>query len=404
MVSKYFRNIYFTIIPMAGVGFTDQMYQFSSFYKLGLSLGYQYLHTPFVNTRSSANIYSFLGFNDYFSRESALLKLSIKIRAKLLRYRRIYIDFKLSDQLIQTHDIQTFKNLQEFINSQVKSKQDSGKSIVIVTFRLTGERQFLKLIHRCLPQFPDRLNLKKIYDKKNPPSKVIATENKFKILVHIRQGDTAIIETPWDTFIPLWLGKSLTELREYNSTTPEITDFVIEPELYYQFLVQLLQFLSHEQLSISIFSDGYQRGFETIKKKGDNLHLTSRQLQELESSIVDYDQQKFKIFTQLKNTQLKIGETEESLYQLIDASLQADIIVVGNQQRMIPKLIANYPDNERKKVIILLEKKTYLFSDFYESLGLDPECVKVIRVNLKQFSIKEVAKEVLQVLPLIASN
>lgn len=43
-------DIAFTIIP-SNAGFTDQLFQFSTYYKLGLSLGYRYMHSTFRNTR-----------------------------------------------------------------------------------------------------------------------------------------------------------------------------------------------------------------------------------------------------------------------------------------------------------------------------------------------------------------
>ena len=46
----------FTIEPTdPAAGFTDQLMQFGAFYKLGLHLGYEYLHTAFISRRSNGS-------------------------------------------------------------------------------------------------------------------------------------------------------------------------------------------------------------------------------------------------------------------------------------------------------------------------------------------------------------
>ena len=69
MIDKTEKNTtYFTILP-SNAGFTDQLFQFSTYYKFGLSLGYVYKHSTFANTRHGAEqIFDFLGFNEHFSR------------------------------------------------------------------------------------------------------------------------------------------------------------------------------------------------------------------------------------------------------------------------------------------------------------------------------------------------
>ena len=60
-VSK--EPVYFTC--KVGGGFTSQLIEFLTFYKLGRSLGYRYVHTPFANKRSSPRVHDFLGVDSY---------------------------------------------------------------------------------------------------------------------------------------------------------------------------------------------------------------------------------------------------------------------------------------------------------------------------------------------------
>ena len=51
----------------------------------------------------------------------------------------------------------------------------------------------------------DDIDFNSIYfnARKQMPWKSNYEKNKINLLVHIRQGDTAVIETPWDTYIPV---------------------------------------------------------------------------------------------------------------------------------------------------------------------------------------------------------
>ena len=110
--SETSKIIYFTVMPLNSCGFTDQILQFSSFYKLGLSLGYQYIHTPFINKRSSWNIYNFLGFNNHFDQNIINFKIRNFFRFNK-RYR--YIHLEINDKFLKKKGITNFHELQDLV-------------------------------------------------------------------------------------------------------------------------------------------------------------------------------------------------------------------------------------------------------------------------------------------------
>lgn len=152
-------RVYFSIYP-TGAGFTDQLLQFSAFYRLGLSLGYTYKHVRFHSPRSASlasevagsqsfvhaqngfvgakcgrvavdEIYEFLGFNDYFAASS---KSSISVSNM--------VDIVLSDELLMKEGINNFDKLKIFVEASILSCRRMSDGIV-VNFRLGGRRKFL---------------------------------------------------------------------------------------------------------------------------------------------------------------------------------------------------------------------------------------------------------------------
>ena len=89
----------------------------------------------------------------------------------------------------------------------------------------------------------------------------------------------------------------------------------------------------------------------------------------------------FGVFKQLSNTYCVIGESDDNLYDLVQACLTADILVIWTRQRMLPKLLSIYHDATRPKIILVLTPDG-MVEDYAAILGLPAEAVKVIQVPI----------------------
>lgn len=379
---------YFSIfLTNPNSGFTDQLLHFSAFYKLGLSLGYKYIHTPLKSRRSSSKVYEFLGFNDCF-----LIKIN-----KILWFQYKFIDIEFNDEILQISGVQTVLELQEFVKKTILERSDSfncNKKIVIRFKLVPGvARRIFRLIHSCIQDFSDGLSLRSVYFSKNGNirrSKFLS--DKIKILVHIRQGDTAAIETPWQTFIPLRGENRLVELKQKPSSIQikGRSYSIFDIEDYYDFIKKLTSYFGEDRFSSIISSDGYHRAFETIYKNIERLNLSPGQVKSLKRAAVHYDSKKFALFEDIKDSISIIGENDENLYDLIHSSLTADIIIMGTQQTMIPKLLANYYDIKKRPIILSLYK-TKEPPNYESEFSLTAEKATVIHHKLDEYNFDDLA-------------
>ena len=419
---------YFMIVGLNKhkVGFTDLMIRWSCLYKLGTSLEYKYIHIP-LESYFSPNIFNFLGFNDSFDLKinsflglekflnkkayslidfdysllspshpiKAFIKNGIKINIEKLFFRNNkFIDIPLSEKLLEKYNISTCKQLQDFIRNIIKEQSIKNTKTIIIRLQIVGGRKELyTLINSEIRDFPDGLNLRSSYLKarNNQIIDVKFTENKLKLLVHIRQGDTAIIETPWQTFIPVYGSKSFRELdNPHDGAYAEL----IDTDDYYNFTKQFISHFEPNIFSLVVSSDGYSKAFSLLNNNLDKLSLTSSQLEKLKVAEQKYNQ-KFNLFNLSDNCQSLIGENDENLYHLIDAALEADIIIIGfrNTLGMLLKLISCYYDFDNPPIIIELFKTRTPY-DHEILLGLDSRKAKVIPVQLDNFNWNDIITKV----------
>ena len=395
---------YFTVITGNG-GVADQILQFGSLYKLGRSLGYEYTHSRLTNNRSSKTIYQFLGINNYFLPRSLVL---LKLKSLFRLQKPKFINFEFNKNIATKNKIENLKDLQNYIKQHVcKVLNDSDNRVFIIRFKCVGyAEKIYSMINLEIPELPNDFDLLDIYKKarQKEPIQSRFPNKKIKLLIHIRQGDTSIIETPWQTYIPV-LGIhqriKLKKTIEYDKLIEAEKDLKhVDPLDYFFFVQKLISYFEEDIFSMAIFSDGYERAFELISKNSKNLNFSLGQIQELENTKKSYNKEKFKLFSSLKDTAVFIGERDKSLHDLIHSSLYADIIIIGNQQKMIPKLIANYYDLENPPIMIVLYKTTKLPNDdnyanhWAETIGLSSKKAKVIPVKLDDYNMEYVVSNV----------
>lgn len=421
-----YGDVFFTILP-SDAGFTDQLFQFNVFYKLGRHLGYRYLHSDYKNKRNgSENIYDFLGFNSHFTTQKltskthlyramglnncvgdrpatslkgntkkAINAIKFKIIQKLAFRELNFIDVGLNDDT--PHDettdlLSAFQGLMRDILKKHVSKTPKIKNVV--RFNLVeGRYFFLKLapyVSHNFTAFPDGLDLRAICLDQNANhhlSKSFTEDPRLKILVHIRLGDTATINTAWGTFIPLWAGNSLNPLREFSDKTDKLFLRTIDESDFVIFLKKLASAIEPGTYVSKIFSDGYKTAFREVLNHAHELNLDRDQVAALKRDSKNYETERFSVFDEINFTDRAVGETNDDLNNLVYSCLFSDIIIIGCNQRMLPKLLANYCNTTHPALIISLYKEVK--PDYEMLLGLDNQKANVFPINITQTGISE---------------
>lgn len=395
------KKTYFTIEPTIA-GFTDQLVQFNAFYKLGLSLGFHYIHTPFSSERSNAHyllvgdvpkdtstgnrigkwlraavkwngpveedVFDFLGINRYFEAS----RQPDSGEGRNFRARTI----GLSDNYLLEWNIDCFESLAAHLGNLAKQAANDPEAgsdgAILINFRLEGPRRnCFSLIQAKFPRFQDGLNLPEIYAqaRARAPIKSLYRKGRLKILLHIRQGDTGVVKTPWGTCLPVWSLRQ-DQLKEYESFDRiESAQLLFEVAEYKTFLDEFLKRLDRSARSILVFSDGANRSLRIVERNLGKLGWSPEQIQDFRASKADYDQRQFSCFSGDGDVRLVVGEEPLKLRQLIDSAIESDIVIVSNQLRMIPKLVANYCDEKSPKVIVLYKRDAPVNSDIVSDDG-----------------------------------
>lgn len=422
--------IYFTIMP-SNAGFTDQLFQFNTFYKLGRSLGYNYLHSDFTNARhGSEDIYDFLGFNEHFAgkkltrkttayrfmgtnnclgKEGKSWKNKLKRKVKFwtaytLLFREFnFIDIGLGQTVPLDESQEPVEGLKTLIRKLVSQKAKSNsKQKNVVRFYLTSGRAFFgamaPLINQQIPYFPDKLDLRSTYFKLRQTRPVPSryAEGKIKLLVHIRLGDTALIETPWHSFIPLWSDLCVSPLKEYPDRSDGLFGQVMDVDDFVYFLKKFNASFVSDRLSIAVFSDGHKTAFKELFRQIDDLKLSSDKIRALQESAPTYEQKKFSVFDDVKNCVRLVGETNEDLQELVHSALTADVIVVGSHQRMIPKFLATYYDVSLKHPPVIISLYRGRVPRYQLKIGLDERKAKLYPIDITRLKSDEALTDLVQ--------
>jgi hypothetical protein len=402
------NNPYFSVVPSKAAGLTDQLNQFRVFYKLGQSLGYTYWHRPFLNRRtilaerrdahthspsypkrllelqtlfglqqkpptppaSVSDVYDFIGFNEHFLAKNEQLGLG----------EPNVIDMKLGDDLLERLDITDLTGLQGFVRGRV-AETDASTRAPLVEFALFGTRAFFGLVNAEIPDHPTDLDLRTIYSEKRSthPWPSLFRRGAIKTLLHIRQGDTAALETPWHTVISQWPREyRFTEYARFDDIP--VRNRVLRVEDFHRFFKKFISCID-DPVSTLLFSDGFKSSLRRLNRHGGKQGLTPQQLRALNKAVESFDKTKFGPFKDLENCDLFIGEEPEKLCHLIHSFLQADLIITGPQGGMIPKLIGHYCDVENMPLVLVLSRSDELMSRVFGGLN---RTGKVVFVNISQ--------------------
>ena len=291
--------------------------------------------------------------------------------------------------------------LEKYVRQLVSDAEDAAGDLpVLVRFRLhaspnqpprknTGKYPgVLSLITKDLEESPHKLDLLSAYhEARNYNSwKETFRSSDLNILIHIRQGDTAVLETPWNTYIPVWVARNM---KQYSSLD-EISTPQLEVNDFYHFVKELMRYFGNHNRQLVVSSDGYSLAFERVLRRRRAIGLEEEQVERIIASRPGYDQEKFAPFESIENLNCIVGETDENLFDLIHSALTADLIIFGPQQRFIPRMIATYYEN-RADAPVLVKLENSPVSNKY--LPLAPRA-EAIEVNLRCMAIDEVAAQI----------
>ena len=386
-----------------------------------LSLGYTYRHIPFHSPRTASgqsttslrrisrhllglgarlerrlapDIYDFLGFNEHF--RSRTIPPDEKLDE---------VEVGLSDDVLREQAIHSLSELQAFVRQCVAVRPDKDTP-ALVKLRLTGGRNFIGMIHDGIPAYPDGLDLRRIYfqTRRRRPWSQRFPNGRVRTVVHMRQGDTAVVKTPWETYIPLRLRGSGSTFTEHP-TFSDIPGNLMQVSDFHLFVSELSSHFDKGAFSNLFFSDGFDRSFQVLGRQIDRLQLPPDRTEALLESRQGYDRREFARLANMPNSKLVIGESARQLCSLVHSALTADLIIIGPQQRMVPKLLANYCPHDAMPLVIALERGDHEgeLERYHRMIGLHSRREKFIYVNVDDLNFGRIIDRLAQALPQLGS-
>lgn len=392
-------NIYFTV-DLVKTGFTDQLMGFDFLYKTGKGLGLKYYHTPLSAHRSSDpflydpitqknrresskkdqkefnDIFDFLGINDYLQSQSE----------DVSKPRKEYY-LNLNEILYGREGIDSYDSLIEEMKVLLYPFLHQNKKIILCFFaqpqtyfhyyRYSYDQKEHQIdYYSCFKEFGGRWDSEFKSDTTN-------------MLVHIRQGDTGTVETPWNTFIPVWyeIEGKFTQFKN-EKDIPGIKRMY--PNQFYQFVRDFQNSFAGDELSTAVFSDGYKKAFRWIYLYARENDISEKEIEKLKKLEPTYDELQFGKFNDLPKTSSVIGEEVEKLYRLVQSFFDADIIITGTQAVMMPKFMTTYGDKDRMPLLILLYHTQQPHLSF---LGLNHSEPFILFVDVNNYNISEIVDQ-----------
>jgi hypothetical protein len=218
----------------------------------------------------------------------------------------------------------------------------------------------------------------------------------------LRLGDTAVIKTPWNTFISVFGSSQI--FKEFDTPQKKFYADLIDVEDYFTFVQGLMSFVKEENFSFVVSSDGYKKAFSLIYENQDKLKFSPSQLEQIKQAEINY-QKKFEMFKQLNNTKLIVGENDDNLNSFVHSILEANIIVTGfrNTLGLIPKFLNIYSDSHNPPIVIELysRRKPY---DREKLLGLTKNKAKFITVDINNIDYEYVVSQIKDTLAFTAGQ
>jgi hypothetical protein len=448
-INKLDCQKYFTVFDPneENTGFTDIINRWYSLYQLGKMLGYKYVHTP-LDCKTTPLVFNFLGLNKAFTininqflnlnnfwinkvykildlvtlldyKYSPISSGKIKfkklrlITSKITKYliknlffsQQNIIDISVEINDLKQDNIKTINDYVAFIQEKI-AQISLDKETILIRFylRLNSRKDYYALLYQDNKTNANELNLRSVYFKQREiePIESKFTPDRVKLLIHLRLGDTAVIKTPWNTFISVFGSSQI--FKEFDTPQKKFYADLIDVEDYFTFVQGLMSFVKEENFSFVVSSDGYKKAFSLIYENQDKLKFSPSQLEQIKQAEINY-QKKFEMFKQLNNTKLIVGENDDNLNSFVHSILEANIIVTGfrNTLGLIPKFLNIYSDSHNPPIVIELysRRKPY---DREKLLGLTKNKAKFITVDINNIDYEYVVSQIKDTLAFTAGQ
>lgn len=382
------------------MGFTDQILAFGLLYKLGAKLGLKYQYSP-INPRpnllkaeaegqftfagpcngSYTGIFDFLGFDWYFSEKHCCKDID-QIDT---------VEFLFDQAAFEENAIEDLQGLLDHLRQLVLKNMPAGNAPLHLHFVLRNQIAALRWLHQ-LPNSLLDFDFAEIYRhfRQERPHPDGFDNNKPGVLMHIRQGDTAVIETPWHSFVQVW-GRGRDNFTE-RSSAADIRDHqricVADFESFYS---DLKAGLEEFELSTQVHSDGFARAFYHLDGSIDRLALSNEQVEQLQSYRDGYDERAFSVFKQHGDARVFVGEDLSLLFELMHAFYTADVVIIGTQQRMLAKQYAYSFTDSGGPLLITLYRHHSPYYNYFGNAKLLANC---LYVDLENYHISDVIERV----------
>lgn len=397
------KEAYFTVELKYG-GLTDQLVKLAVFYHIGNSLNFKYYFTKLYTERSYAedglqnyglhqheeqkedynHIHNFLGLQDYL-KSISVEKSNIGEEPFLLK---VDDSFLISRGLANNELLISFLKLRLYPTVKAQEK-------IHIKVMPNGFSSFFGLFNRLDVMHQSGLDFREAFERNQTILQMIRSKNeemKYNLVFHIRQGDTAVVQTPWNTFINVWGGIGLHNSKTEFDTIEKARTFKhILVEDYYNFLTSLNNQMGGGLFSIRVFSDGFRRAFKHLVVYKEKAGLTESKIEELRKIEKSYDQKVFKVFENIDQVELVVGEGDQKLQKFVTSLLRADVVVTGTQQRMVSKFLSVYCNPKNMPLVIVLYNKVKP-----SVLGLaSPELIdNYLLVDIHTYNSTEIASQI----------
>ena len=318
-------------------GLTDALLMFSTLYRIGRALGYDYRHRNMRNRRSDGecgpgapSVLDQLGIN------AALAERFLEPGPEWRGAREI----ELTGELLKSADV-------DAILSFVAERAGSVRRLVFRPPKVFALNLHMKLV-RAFPELDAELDIGELLRK----ARLAARRGpRFsgrapRWLAHCRQGDVAIVSSPWGGVVACRPNDALAyrdvarmedlSLPQPFPGNPSGRKW-ISPQAFGDVLDHLAK-SGPEIPECQFFSDGFERSFDLIALRADPDSFGRERFSHLMHSRTGYDDRAFACLAGIPGLTTVIGEEPGKLIHLIDAFMEADVVIFGIQQLMMLKL------------------------------------------------------------------
>lgn len=356
----------FTVELHPTVGFTDQLNQFFILYTLGRQVGLDFIPADVVSSRNAGDMWRELNLNQFFVSSETIQDLSAR--------QRVNIDIRAS------RNDKRYSNISDML-ADLRAAIAGHPNDAIMVFRLASDRNVFLHLFGTLPASAFE-GLRRRFDRALTHSgfrSPFSSKAKLRVLIHIRKGDTAQIETPWEGDLALWHDRASLAV---NRRPDEVATLrAVARRLAVEF--------ASKSVEIVVFSDGYKRAGSLIDTAlADSFVFPDERREFLHALLVEKEAE-LGLFATLPNTQYFGGEGHVEFQQLLIGLQEADVIISNGAQRLPAKVLGLLPTRRSKRRLVVLGADARGHHHYTDCI-LNPTGCEFVPLPWGEFSIRPV--------------